>query len=320
MIERTLAALAGSLALALAAPPPAPAQTAPSGDGLGVMRVIFFHELGHALIDEFDLPTVGPEEHVVDEFATYMLILTEPGDRRQIEALSAALSFWIASSERFNGTRYGEHPPNDRRGYAIACLLYGSDPDGFRELIRELDIPQSRASRCEVEYREKREKWLRLLGPHLRREGADGAALGVAYAPAREGSAEATASLWRQARFLEGLASEASALFALDRAIPVVGRECGFPNAFWDGERITMCYEMQQAVESALAGPEEQDAPIATRSVSVGFGDGPAADGAEDARDDAGAPPPAAATGGSASGSGGAPGAGPSNLNDLLGQ
>lgn len=263
-----------------------------SGEGLGVMRVIFFHELGHALIDEFDLPTVGPEESVVDEFATYMLILTEAGDRRQIEALSSSIVFWINSAERFDGTPYGEHPPNARRGYAIACLLHGSDPGAFGDLLARLEIPASRARRCEQEYAEKRDKWLRLLGPHLNSTGRDaGAGLPVSYGPAK-GRVDAVASLWRQARYLEGLAAEAQQLFALPRPIPVKGVSCGQPNAFWDGGAITLCYEMQLAIEGLLTGD------------GGGGAEPPSPPDRDRLSSEAAAPAPA----------------GPQNINDLLGQ
>ena len=39
----------------------------------GAMQFVFFHESGHMLISELNLPAIGPEEDVADEFATFYL-------------------------------------------------------------------------------------------------------------------------------------------------------------------------------------------------------------------------------------------------------
>ena len=45
-----------------------------AGNMAGLVTVfIFFHEMGHALVGELDLPVVGREEDVADEFSTMLM-------------------------------------------------------------------------------------------------------------------------------------------------------------------------------------------------------------------------------------------------------
>lgn len=58
---------------------------------VGAWLFIFFHELGHALIDLYDLPITGKEEDAVDDFSSVLLI--ESGlDELALEAAG----FWAA--------------------------------------------------------------------------------------------------------------------------------------------------------------------------------------------------------------------------------
>ncbi|MEM1344683.1 MAG: DUF4344 domain-containing metallopeptidase [Pseudomonadota bacterium] len=231
-----------------------------TGEALGVVRAIFYHELGHGMIDAVRLPVVGPEEAVVDEFSTYVLILTGQNSTRQIEALRTIGSFWyLLAAQGQNAPAWGEHSPSDRRAYAVFCLLYGSNPAAFADLVITYGVPPRRAAQCEREYREKEATWIGLLQPHLRgAEGAGTAGFEVRYeAPSDE--TRAVERLWQQSRFLESLANEAGALFGLPRPMPVIGRSCGFANAYWDGTAITLCYELTAWIESVLASEETGD-------------------------------------------------------------
>ncbi|MGF1658885.1 MAG: DUF4344 domain-containing metallopeptidase [Rubrimonas sp.] len=316
---RSAAALCLSAALLAPVSASAQAEAPPlTGASFGALRTIFYHELGHGLIDVLGLGVVGPEEDVVDEFATYMLILTGRGDDRQIEALFSTARFWKAAGEGRRGAfaHWGEHPPDERRFYAILCLLHGSDPGRFYPLMTEFGVPQTRARKCEVEYAEKEGRWIDILSPHLRSpQNPDQAGLQVFYAPAQSDSAEAVAQVWRQTRFLESLAGEAGAIFGLPQEIPIVGRECGFANAFWDGASITLCYEMQSAIETALTAPA-RPASGATPAASAAGAAARAAAAAATAGAAAAQPPAAAAPTPPAAS---APASGARNIGDSLG-
>ena len=62
---------------------------------------------------------------------------------------------------------WDEHSLNGQRVYSITCLIYGSDPDSFAELVGEDGLPAERAARCPGEYKQKSRAWDRLLAPHL---------------------------------------------------------------------------------------------------------------------------------------------------------
>ena len=55
-----------------------------------------FHELGHCLIDVWELPATGREEDAVDQLATVLLLDGSPSGQQS--AINAALEFAIASS------------------------------------------------------------------------------------------------------------------------------------------------------------------------------------------------------------------------------
>ena len=71
----------------------------PGGAGEAVAGATLFtllHELGHALIDLWDLPITGREEDAVDQLATIILLEGEDG---QTAALNGADAFWGAEEE-----------------------------------------------------------------------------------------------------------------------------------------------------------------------------------------------------------------------------
>jgi hypothetical protein len=148
------------------------APTADSEQELGESIVyanlfVFFHELGHGLIDVYDLPTVGREEDAVDEFST--LLLLEAGDFGEKSVLTAAQWFAL-QSEKSNGDLafWDEHSLDLQRFYGISCLVYGKDPEKFSGLVASGILPESRADRCPTEYSKKSRSWEALLTPFSR--------------------------------------------------------------------------------------------------------------------------------------------------------
>jgi len=264
----------------------ASAASQDTGEALGAMRAIFYHELGHALIDVLDLPLVGVEEDVVDEFSAMMLILQGQSDNRHIESLFSVARYWYLSGNTTAELRHywDTHGVSVKRGFGIICLLHGSDPGRYYKVMEQLGIPQHRARRCEQEFAEKRENWLKILGPHFRgnapAERQD--AFQPLYLPAESQEAKGVAGIWRQTRFVESLTSEVGQIFPLPRPVPVIAKECGMANAFWDGRAITLCYELHAELEdsfqmSRTGGSDDGDEsgrggaePVTKGSVNVG--------------------------------------------------
>lgn len=272
---------AGVLAASMTVPATgALAASQDTGEALGAMRAIFYHELGHGLIDVFDLDTVGAEENVVDEFSTMMLIFQGRYDNRNIESLMSTARFWhMASAYDKHLPYYGEHEFNSKRFFAIVCLMHGSDPGRFYPIMSELEIPTSRARRCEHEYNEKSENWVNILSPYVHGSAPTNwqGQFAVYYEPAGSAATQGPAGIWQQTRFLEGLASEVRQIFALPRDVPIVARDCGTANAYWDGNSITLCYEMHTYIEGMFANaraPKEQPTTTTTNTGSTGVTSG----------------------------------------------
>ncbi|MCT7982192.1 DUF4344 domain-containing metallopeptidase [Laspinema sp. A4] len=127
----------------------------------------FFHELGHALVDQLELPITGREEDVVDEFAA--IILLQAGEEGENAVLSGVWQFAVDAEEEAELeelTYWGEHSLNIQRYYNMACLVYGSNPEKYQFLVEDEDLPAERAEGCEYEYAQKSQSWEVLLSPY----------------------------------------------------------------------------------------------------------------------------------------------------------
>lgn len=127
---------------------------------------VFYHELGHALIDILDLPSTGREEDAVDQLAT--LILLNGGAEGRDAALQGAAWFWInARSPRQRTPFWDEHSLDQQRYYNILCWVYGSAPEAHAPLLGgDWRLPQARAANCPAEYQRMRRAWDALLASH----------------------------------------------------------------------------------------------------------------------------------------------------------
>lgn len=131
----------------------------------------FFHELGHALVDLLALPITGKEEDVVDEFAA--IVLLAAGEDGEDAILSGLWQFYVDAEEEAeleDLAYWDEHSLSIQRFYNMACLIYGSDPEGYDFLVEDGDLPKERAESCEYEYAQKAQSWEVLLAPYIKEE------------------------------------------------------------------------------------------------------------------------------------------------------
>lgn len=139
---------------------------------LANVRFVVSHETGHALIDLLDLPVTGRQEDAVDQFATSLMqsIGSDNESSRQVaeNLRMAGLSFLSRAQTGFSLEAYADiHSFNLQRYFNIQCLLYGSDPERFADIVTRGDLPESRARTCPAEARRAGNAWMRLLLPHL---------------------------------------------------------------------------------------------------------------------------------------------------------
>ncbi len=133
----------------------------------GAAFFILFHELGHGLINVYNLSYSGKEEDVADQLAS--VILTGLGENGPKAAITGANFFYITSSQVGEGTAFwDEHSLNQQRYYNILCWVYGSNPPKFNYFVGNYGLPQDRAARCQYEYKKMLEFWDTALAPYVK--------------------------------------------------------------------------------------------------------------------------------------------------------
>jgi hypothetical protein len=132
---------------------------------IGATLFGFYHELGHALIHQLDLPAMGREEDSADQIATLMLM--EAGDDGVGMALSGAYWFNLQQKSGNETPFWDEHAFDGQRYYNILCMIYGSDPAKYQGFVDSGNLPAGRAARCQEEFVKIRGSFQKLITPHL---------------------------------------------------------------------------------------------------------------------------------------------------------
>ena len=136
-----------------------------------VLDGIMMHEVGHALIDVYDLPTTGMEEDAVDQFSALIQSRTygdydpyfETGQNMMLDMAG----WWDYMSQYREAPYWAVHSLNEQRFFNVACYVYGSDPEYNRDLLGFDYLPHSRAKTCPSEYERMSSSWDRLLDGYL---------------------------------------------------------------------------------------------------------------------------------------------------------
>lgn len=223
---------------------------------IGNAQFVLFHEAGHMLIAELDLPVLGREEDAVDMLATLLQLESETEEADQ--ALVDSVDGWTLSSD----TRLqrdetedlsGAHGLDMQRAYMMACLMAGKDPERFAETIAYLELTEERLAQCPDEYDLARRSWERLLSGHAanRRRPTQ---LDIVYREPTDSDLDGYVVLVKEAALLERVA-EVLRIFALKDGITIAADECGEANAYWNpnDREITICYELVQDYTWMLA-------------------------------------------------------------------
>jgi hypothetical protein len=139
-------------------------QTA-SDQTLNALTFVLLHEMGHAVVGELDLGVTGGEEDAVDDLAALLLVdAKQPG-----WAVDGALSMALLDAGG-KPAYFDEHSIGEQRFYNITCIVYGSAPDRYGDLVTKNVLPERRAARCANEYKRKNMAWENLLRPHIRKK------------------------------------------------------------------------------------------------------------------------------------------------------
>ena len=157
---------------------PDAAVGAAAGEPLSVVPVSAFaadvtlhvvlHELGHAVIREFDLMVLGNEETMADAFATHML--TEHFPQYAGRVISARVkSLMIEAKEvpRDQWTVRGEHDSDARRAYQIAALAIAADSQRYAGVADLVGMSERERSKARDYGADIHRAWRRTLAPIL---------------------------------------------------------------------------------------------------------------------------------------------------------
>lgn len=209
-----------------------------------------WHEAGHALVSEFNLPLLGQEEDAVDSFATLWML--EDEDAARLERLLDVAELWLIShdeqaNEGLEPVYYGEHDLDAQRGLRVLCFIAGEGPGRAHEMVADWGLPAERAETCEEDYAQALDGWDTLLAEFVLREDEAPSEIDVVYRPSD--------SPWRdiliEDELLDYVAGSLAHTYAFEPGLLVEADDCGAANAFWDPSvrTITLCYELMDYFE-----------------------------------------------------------------------
>lgn len=250
--------LGATLALLAASALPSTAQRA-DDDLNGFIEAniiaVFYHELGHALIDMLQLPVFGQEEDAADVFSAVLAFEVMETESAVYVVLASADAFrFHAEDAEGRGEApffWDEHGPDRQRYFTLLCLAHGGDPDGTADVVETGELPEDRADGCPDEFNLAADSWGAVID--------DLAAANSQGPMIRLGRNRPVHAAWGQL-MVEVLAQQAEWLnedYGLDQPITVDIEECGEANAFYAvGEaNIVMCTELFDLLAETYSAP-----------------------------------------------------------------
>jgi hypothetical protein len=229
----------------------APAQTAETDPDdaewrvVNVMVAIFYHELGHALIDVMQLPVLGLEEDAADVLSVVMIDRLWDAETSEAK-VAAAAEFWAASAAAsaeagYEPTFWGVHSPDERRYFTFLCLYYGGAPKERAALARDFGLPADRAATCPDEFDLAASSW----GVFLDELEAEGPGKSLVWKGRAKPSDPVEAAILEEVDYL-------NSILTLPEKVTVQVGACDEANAFYDPQAraITMCTELADYIRS----------------------------------------------------------------------
>ena len=196
---------------------------------------IFYHELGHAVIDLMQVPIFGQEEDAADVMSVLLTDWLFEEEAAQAIAYDSAFGFINDPEQKEEVPYWDLHGPDEQRYYNHVCLFYGASPEEREELASDLGLPDERAETCPEEYDQAASSWGAIF------DEMDDQASGVPmifFAGTGENADVVN-------RMLEAEVNNMNADLKLPEAITVKVVSCDEPNAFYDPQEvsITFCTE-----------------------------------------------------------------------------
>lgn len=133
---------------------------------LDATLVTLYHELGHALAHQLELPITGKEEDAVDEFAVLALL-----NFNDEEGVQAGVYQFKAYADEYKDEAplyWDSHSLDAQRMYDMVCIAYGGKPELYAELAKNSAMPDERLEECPFEYQDALYAWNTILEPYLK--------------------------------------------------------------------------------------------------------------------------------------------------------
>lgn len=193
------------------------------------LLAIFYHELGHAVIDQMQVPIFGQEEDAADALSILLIDALYKSESSEEIAYDSASLFWAESQSE--PAFWDVHGPDEQRYFNTVCLFYGADPEAREDFAEELELPEERAEGCEDEFFMASDSWNTVLDDMNGDPNLSGKLVLQADVP------------------MPIIADEIEALneeFKWPIDISVRVTSCGEANAFYDlgDQSVTMCTEL----------------------------------------------------------------------------
>ncbi len=210
---------------------------------------VLYHEVGHLIFDQLDLPILGREEDAADNMASWMLLNKQTPQGKA--ALVDAARGWQLSGRAYNSGGYesdfyAAHTLDRQRSFQIVCLMVGSDVGAFRPIANEYHIDRNRQDSCYFDWQTVDRSLSALLGVGRKAKHV-GTEVTVTYHDVG-GRLKVAADAFRSSRVFEQVAEDLRTRFSLPKPVEFNARRCGEANAFYepDNVEVIFCYELMQ--------------------------------------------------------------------------
>ncbi|MEO0501221.1 MAG: DUF4344 domain-containing metallopeptidase [Pseudomonadota bacterium] len=206
------------------------------------LLAVFYHELGHAVIDLLDVPIFGQEEDAADVMSVLLIDRFFDEEDAQEIIYDSAYGF-LSDPDGFDEIAYWDvHGPDEQRYYNHICLFFGAATDVRGSLAEELGLPPDRAETCPEEHERAARSW-DMIFDEMSGLTFDQTVVFAGTDTPQDGAAN---------RILARAARTLNSDLMLPKEVTLVVTDCGEPNAFYDPETvsITICREFVPHLEN----------------------------------------------------------------------
>jgi Putative metallopeptidase len=136
---------------------------------VGPLADVFFHEFGHALIEQYRIPVLGREEYAADTIsAMLMLMLAKDESRRLIMGAAYWYTDDLETTITLKPTDFASvHGTPHQRFFNLLCIAYGANQEMFGDLVEKGLLPEERAEDCKSEFQQATHAFNVLIRPHM---------------------------------------------------------------------------------------------------------------------------------------------------------